>query len=502
MRDVMKKYKTFGAIIAILSAFVLFPTSINAADIQDEIIYDIIVDRFNNGNQTLSEKIDLDDPEGYHGGDIQGIIDRLDGLVEKGFTTINLSSIFSNAQGGFHGYWIEDYYEVEPQFGTVEDLNKLIAEAHKRKLKVTLELVTNYVAKTHPFVTDNAHENWFKDVQANPVDSTVWLENVVQLDQSNKEVQQYLLDVATYWMDEVKIDGFTLHGVDQMDISFLETFTDALKKKNSSFILTGTTVDVKENLDDLYAIDSLDAIQNVEIMDRLVSVFQEPDNSLEALDDILLSDHHQKSLLMVDNKNVARFSNLVRDHGRTSVTSWKLVLAYLYMMPGTPVIYQGSEIPMYGPGYPENQMLLDPTGNEPDMEDVFKKYGSLRGQFQRFIKGDVEIVDRQNGLTLYKLTNEDEFIFVAINNDSSSNSVNIDGMSEDVQLRGLLHDDTIRKHGEDFHSIGLERESAEIFIVQPNTGFNWTFISLVAAIFLLFIGGVIGLTIKQKRREK
>lgn len=499
MKNIMR---TVGTIGALLCALLLFPNSIHAAEVQDEIIYDIIVDRFNNGNQSIGDEVDLDNPEGYHGGDLQGITDRLDEFVEKGFTTINLSTIFANSPNGFHGYWIEDHYEVEAQFGTIEDMKKLVSEAHAKKLKVTLELVTNYVSESHPYAQDEAYADWFTDVQATAGDATAWLDKTVQLDQTNEEVQNYLLDVASFWMDEVKIDGFTLHAVEQMDKSFLERLTASIKKKDSNFTIVGTTIDVKENLDDLYALEDLDAIQNEDIMKRLSDALQQPDVGLDALDELLLADDHKKSLLMIDNKNVARFSNLVRDNGRTSVTSWKLALAYLYLMPGTPVIYQGSDIPMYGPGYPENQMLLDATGNEPDMEDTFKKYGSLRGQFLRFIKGDIEIVNRSNGMTLYQLTNEDEFIFVAINNDGHSNSVDIDSLSEDVQLRGLLHDDTIRKNSHDVHSIGMERESAEVFIIQPNVGFNWMFISLIGAVFLLFLIGIIGLTVKQKRREK
>src|SRR5699024_3381692 len=116
MRDMNKKNIIIRLITICIGIFIFMPAVVEAADIKDEIIYDVLIDRYNNGDQSISGEIDLDNPEGYHGGDIQGIIDRIDEIQENGFTTINLSSIFANASNGFHGYWIEDYYEIEEQF--------------------------------------------------------------------------------------------------------------------------------------------------------------------------------------------------------------------------------------------------------------------------------------------------------------------------------------------------------------------------------------------------
>src|SRR5699024_11797561 len=71
--------------------------------IYEEIIYDVLVDRFNNGNQNHGEQIRLDDPYAFHGGDIEGVTMKLDELKELGFTTISLSPIMANAPDGYHG---------------------------------------------------------------------------------------------------------------------------------------------------------------------------------------------------------------------------------------------------------------------------------------------------------------------------------------------------------------------------------------------------------------
>src|SRR5690625_3692255 len=129
--------------LSILASFImlmslLLPIEIKAqplSTLHEEIIYDILIDRFNNGNQKLSEQVDLNDPLTYHGGDIEGVTKKLDEIKNHGFTTVSLSSIMENAPKGYHGYWIEDFYKIEKQFGTNEDLHQLIEEAHKRDMK-------------------------------------------------------------------------------------------------------------------------------------------------------------------------------------------------------------------------------------------------------------------------------------------------------------------------------------------------------------------------------
>src|SRR5699024_11903013 len=172
-----------------------------------------------------------------HGGDLSGVTAKLDYIDQLGFTTIVLSSIMENAPDGYHGYWIEDFYSVESQFGTMDDLNTLIEEAHKRDIKVVLELVTNYVATSHPFVTDPEKEAWFKANGIERTPATEWLDHVEVLDQDNPEVSDYLVDVADFWLDETDIDGFKLHDANQSSESFLTRLTDHLLELDPDLLL-------------------------------------------------------------------------------------------------------------------------------------------------------------------------------------------------------------------------------------------------------------------------
>lgn len=499
----MKKY--LNAILATaLFVFSISPVLAHANEqspINKELFYHIFIDRFNNGDQSLSEEVDINDELTYHGGDIVGVTKRLDSLKEMGFTTIILSPVMKNAKRGYHGYWIEDFFDVEQQFGSMESLNDLVKEAHGRDMKVVLEVVTNYVAKSHSLVSDSEKADWFIANDVEPIPATEWLNEVATFNQENEDVQQYLLDVIDFWMDETDVDGFKLHAADQASDEFLQTIATHIKEKDPRFYLLAGTLqgdpfsDAKRNIAE---IDIFEDVNMYEIMNDVLTVADVPVTKLfEAWQQS--SDH--KSGLYVDNINTARFSNNFADMGRNSHTAWQLTLAFLYTAPGVPIIYQGSEIPMYGPGFPENQYIVDITAADQDLQKIFEKMGVIRENFDPLAYGDFEEIATNQGMSLFKRTYDNESLYIAINNDSESRNLAIDELNDNLQLRGLLHDHTVRENKDGLFRIGIDRESVEIFIVQPNVGFNWLFIGFVVGVFIIFIGAIILLSKAQKKRQ-
>lgn len=467
--------------------------------INEEIIYDILVDRFNNGDQEHSDEIRLDDPYAFHGGDIEGIIMKLDSLKELGFTTLSLSPIMANAEDGYHGYWIEDFYEVDEQFGSMEDLRVLVEEAHKRDMKVIVELVTNYVSKTNPIVTDPEKEDWLDENKDKPVEDYPWLENVVSLNQDNPEVEKYLLDVADFWLDETGIDGYKLHAADQASFSFLEKLTDHIKdKKANTYILADVLVEDSPQLEE---IDSIQLVKNTQLFDKMTDVFSEVDKPVSNIYETWEQSANQSGLLYVDDKYTKRFTQLFAEKGRNKVTAWKLALTYMYTAPGVPLIYQGSEIPVYGAGVPENQKMVDFNSGDSDLKEFFERISALRSEFSPLTHGDYELIDSDEGMSVFKRTYQDESIYIAINNDSESRALSIDSLGENKQLRGLLGDNLVRENKNGNFRIGIPRETAEVYIIEENSGINWIFIGVVLGIFLIFVVAVIYLSRKQKIDE-
>lgn len=470
------------------------------ADLREEVIYNILVDRYNNGDQSLNEQTRVDDPHAYHGGDLKGIINKLDEIEELGFTTITLSPVMENAPDGYHGYWIEDFYQVEKQFGTMDDMQTLVDEAHKRDMKVVLEFVTNYIADTHEFTDDPQKIDWLRkknDLEAK--DATFWLENVAVLNQDNPEVAEFLTDAATFWMEETDIDGFKLHAADQASDAFLEQFSGKIKEEDPNFYILADILQDQSRVEALRDIPGIDAVDDHQMMEDMNDVFAQVDNPVSPLIKTWEDAEYTGALLSVDNKNTKRFSHHVADNGRKPFTVWQLALTYMYTTPGIPSIYQGSEIPMYGDGFPENQMLMQFNSGEQDIPEFLGRIAALRSEFPSLVYGDFTETGSSKGLSVYKRTYKDETMYIAINNDSESRAVKVTDIDADKQLTGLLGDNIVRETKDGMFKIGLPRETAEVYTVEDNQGINWLLISFILGVFILFIGAVIHLSRKQKR---
>ncbi|MEM9452790.1 MAG: alpha-amylase family glycosyl hydrolase [Myxococcota bacterium] len=121
-------------------------------DWRDEVIYQILVDRFANGDRGNDIMVDAGDLARYQGGDWQGIIDRMGYLQELGVTTLWISPVIRNVNtdanvDGYHGYWAQDFDDVNPHFGSLATLQTLVREAHARDMKVIFDIVTNHVGQ-------------------------------------------------------------------------------------------------------------------------------------------------------------------------------------------------------------------------------------------------------------------------------------------------------------------------------------------------------------------
>lgn len=489
-------------LIALLILFHTYPAVSYAKEnpIQEEIFYDILVDRFNNGNQAFSEQVRVDDPLAYHGGDLEGIILKLDDLKELGFTAISLSPIMENTENGYHGYWVEDFYSVEEQFGTMEDLQLLVKEAHNRNMKVVIEVVVNYVSKSHPIVTEPEKEDWIMEDATVDTAEEPWLENVSVLNHKNPEVQEMLIDMAKFWLEEGNVDGLKIHAADQASPEFLATLTNELKAVKSDVYIIADILSNEAPVE-LLDIDSIDIVENPLLSQSIVDVLAKVDNPISEIYEKWNEIENKNGLIFLDDKTMDRFTQVTAVNKRDDVNTWMLGLVYLMTTPGVPTIFQGSDVPMYGSGIEQVHQLVNFNSGDPELEEVFSKALALRTQFQALQYGDFELVGSNEGMSVFKRTYEDQTIYIAINNDSVSRSVSITDLESGVQLRGLLGDNLARQLDNGEYRIGLARETADVYIIEEDSGVNWGFVIPIVVVLLLFISGVVYLTRKQKNRE-
>ncbi|RLL45045.1 alpha-amlyase [Oceanobacillus piezotolerans] len=493
-----KRYGVFVIALLLLFGFNGNAVVAEGNQLQEEIIYGILVDRFNNGNYENDKRVEIENPAAYHGGDFQGIIDRLDGLKEIGITTITLSPLMQNAEGGYHGYWVEDFKAMEERFGTIEELNTLIEEAHQRDIKVLMELVTNYAAKSNPIVTDPSNEDWINTMD---ITEPEWTSNVVQLNLENPEVKEYIINAAEFWVEETDLDGLKLHAVDQTPLSFLQQLTQSLKETDSELYLLGDILVTDENNEEIIAETEIDAIENVALYEAMTEVFSEPTAHVSKVYETWEQTQQNLDLLFLDDMDTERFTQQFSGNGRNAVTSWTLALTYMYTSPGVPVLFQGSEFAMYGRNAEESQRLVQFNSGEPELQEFFSRIASLRSEFPALQHGDFEIVGSNGAMSVFKRTYDGETMFIAINNDSESKYIDVSDIEPGMQLRGFLGDNIVRENENGTYRVGVPRESVEVYALQPDVGLNWGLISLSGGIILLFIFGVSYLSFKQKRRE-
>lgn len=121
-------------------------------DWRDEIIYQLMVDRFHNGDVNNDYNVNKHAPAAYHGGDWQGVIDKLDYLAALGITAIWISPAVKNLEedagvSGYHGYWTQDFMAPNFHFGDLAKLREMVNACHDRGIKIILDIVTNHIGQ-------------------------------------------------------------------------------------------------------------------------------------------------------------------------------------------------------------------------------------------------------------------------------------------------------------------------------------------------------------------
>ncbi|MGE6344585.1 alpha-amylase family glycosyl hydrolase [Bacillus mycoides] len=161
---------------------------------RDEVIYSIMIDRFNNGESKNDKQLDVGNLEGYQGGDIRGIIKRLDYIKEMGFTTIMLSPLFESEK--YDGLGVRNFQKVNEHFGTENDVKELVNEAHQKGMKVVFQF---------PY----------------------------------EENEQQLIDSMKWWIKEVDLDGsYVIHSEKKPRAVWDEVQKDLQKVKKDFHIMT------------------------------------------------------------------------------------------------------------------------------------------------------------------------------------------------------------------------------------------------------------------------
>lgn len=396
-------------------------TGINSSD----LIYFLMTDRFSNGDPTNDQNVRPADPQAYHGGDFQGIINKLDYIKDLGFTTIWISPVVQNQVGGYHGYWATDFYKTNEHFGSMAELRSLVDQAHAKGIKVIVDLVVNHTGQLHPWVGEAQYQNWFhprKNI-ANYSDQREvengWLASLPDLNQENPEVKQYLINMAKWWIEETGIDGYRLDTVKHVSKDFWKDFAISIKQAYPHFYLLGEVFDGRADYVAGYQKTGIDGITDYPVYYAIRDVFggYQPANRLVDAIRQAEANYPDPHLMgtFIDNHDLPRFVNQLYSLKQERLEQ---ALAFEMTYTGIPVFYYGTEIGMDGGADPDNRRDMDWSTRAPETSSItgwVKKLSAIRRNNPALSRGDFQVIGVERDWLAYKRSYEGRNVLVVFN---------------------------------------------------------------------------------------
>jgi glycosidase len=379
----------------------------------DDVIYLIMPDRFADGDASNDQPaespgtLDRKSLRAYHGGDLKGIRDHLDYLRDLGVTTLWLTPFLDNdnhSPQDYHGYGAVDEYGVDEHFGTLADVQQLVADAHAKKMKVLFDMVPNHLGPKHPWVDDPPEPDWFHGTRAHHLASKGGFEGVTDphappkfwremeegwfgdvlpdLNQENPQAAEYLITNALWWAETTGVDGYRQDTFPYVSRRFWPAWHRALHEQFPRFTTIGEIFNGDPTITSFFAggrtewdgIDSgLTTCFDFPFMFALRDVVVKGAD-FGRLVEVLGRDHlypHPELLVpFLGNHDLGRFVS----EPESSAKQLKLAFSLLLTMRGIPQIYSGDEIAMPGGGDPDNRRDF-PGGFPGDTHNAFLESG-------------------------------------------------------------------------------------------------------------------------------
>jgi len=475
----------------------------------DDVIYLIMTDRFADGDRSNNaprdsppEANDRNNPRGFHGGDLRGVINQLPYLKDLGVTAIWLTPWYDNWNGVnrcdkpwcpntyYHGYHAIDYYAVEDRFGNLATLRELVQKAHAVGIKIIQDQVANHVGSQHPWVKDPPLPNWFHGTlaqhQLNKFRNSVLLsphandldvrntldgwfnDDLPDMNQEEPEVARYEIQNALWWVGMTGIDGIRQDTIQYMPRFFIRDLSNALHRQYPGLWMVGEVFERDAAHTAFFigghtgwdGIDTkLDSVFDFALWNASLLVFtnKAPVRFLshQLKYDGLYPDA-SKVTVLANNHDTTRFMSL---EGATAAGAMMHV-AFVLSVRGIPQLYAGEEIAMEGGEDPDNRRdfpsdAFRAEGRKPKEREMFewtrawiklrRDHAAMRAGklIELFADDETYVFARQLGA---------ETIVIAFNRDRQKHMffpVGAIGVKDGVMLRSLIGGSDARvEHGQ------------------------------------------------------
>lgn len=444
-------------------------------------IYLIMPDRFSNGDRSnddtpgMLEKADRNNPNGRHGGDIKGISNHLDYLQKMGITAIWCTPLLENNMpaASYHGYAITDLYKIDPRFGTNESYRDMVMEAHRKGIKIIMDMVWNHFGTKHWWMNDLPQKDWVNEwpdftrsnfrggVNIDPHASQAdkdrmvkgWFDNTMaDFNQKNPYVANYLIQNSIWWIEYAGLDGIRQDTYPYPDQEFMTVWMKRIREEYPNFNVVGE-VWLNTPAQVAYWLDqspnstgfrsNLTHVFDFPLMFAIQKAFVENegwDTGLARLYELVSQDFvysdPDRLVTFVDNHDIERIYQVLK-----STENVKMALAFICTTRGIPMFYYGTEalsdrgILEGDPGkrkdfpggwegdqtsFIKNQFL---SKDQKDVYDYLSKLLNWRKGNTTVQSGKLVHYVPEDGIYVYFRTQGDNSIMIVMNNTSKEKKI-------------------------------------------------------------------------------
>lgn len=392
----------------------------NDFDWDEAVVYFMMTDRFFDGNESNNTASGTDtygdNPGLYHGGDFAGVTAKLDYLQDLGVNTIWLTPIVKNIAGvtvtdegkedvpynaAYHGYWASDFTKLNPTMGTTEEFKTMISEAHKRGMRIMVDIVVNHAG----YGTESTFADMLRDKSVSEGDIKSWQSGLPDFATEKADVRAKLLEWQTSWMKDYGVDYFRVDTVKHVDSTTWAALKNSTTEVNPSFKMIGEYYGAgyASNGSTLGS-GQMDADLDFDFNDQATSFVSGNISSVEkflSARNSALNNAYMTGQFLSSHDEDGFKASLINGKGYTEdeATSAALVAATLQLTAkGIPVIYYGEEVGLSGlNNYPYQTNRYDMDFSKATKDNVtyqhYKNLLSIRNAYTDvFARGSRTVV--------------------------------------------------------------------------------------------------------------
>ncbi len=399
------------------------PENRNQGFDSSDVIYLLMPDRFANGderNDTIEgmlEPVNRTDPNGRHGGDIQGIKDNLGYIKDLGMTAVWLTPVFENDMtpeyGAYHGYAATDLYKIDRRYGSNDEFKAFVDYCHAEGVKVIMDMIHNHIGDQHWWMLDLPTSDWVHDiekygttsyrgsVQSDPYASAydlaklerAWFVNEMpDLNQRNPLLADYLIQNTLWWIEYSGIDGIRMDTYVYPYKDYMARWAKEVLAAYPDFNIVGEAWVETVAHESYWQRDRsaendgynsfLPNVTDFQIQGAIRNAMTQEDGWTTGLMQIYLAlsqdrlySNPMENVIFLDNHDLERFFTQV---GKKE-DLFKMAYGFLMTTRGIPQVYYGTELMWANaPTEGDSRKRADMPGGWPsDERSVFEKSGRL-----------------------------------------------------------------------------------------------------------------------------